>query len=216
MKKIGVWCVCLMAFLLCYAGTGIAEGEYEALCAENSLDSADVTAWIEIPEAGFCEPVMQKAGDDSFYSTHDASGAEAQYGALYTQAAYNADDFSDPVTVIYGSSRAEGAPFRDLQEMYSGSFDELGRIILHLPDKTLEYEVFAAVPYSSLHILHYFDFAVERRYNSFFDDVYATRLLGMHLDAEEKPAYGDNVVILSTGLRGDDMQRYLVMAKLVK
>ena len=36
----------------------------------------------------------------------------------------------------------------------------------------------------------------------------------MHLDEDNRPVFGqDRVVILSTGLRGDSLQRYLVMAK---
>lgn len=215
MRRYMVWCVCLMAWLIGCAGTALAEDRYTTLCAERSVNQEDTVAWIEIPAAEFCWPVMQHDEDDSFYASHDESGMEAEYGVLYTQAAYNAADFSDPVTVIYGSSKAEGAPFRDLQELYSGRFDECRSILLHLPEETREYEVFAAVPYSSIHILHYYDFDVARRFEAFFDGVYSTRRLGMHLDEENRPEFGDSVVILSTGLRGDTMQRYLVMAKLV-
>ena len=74
--------------------------------------------------------------------------------------------------------------------------------------------MFAAMPYSSIHILHYYDFSVKRRYDSFFDSVYSARLLGMHADQSNRPEAGeDRVVILSTALRGDPMQRYLVMAR---
>ena len=158
---------------------------------------------------------MMRSGDDGFYANHDASGAESALGELYIQSAYNSAGFSDPVTVVYGGSKVVGAPLRDLQEIYSGSFEACRDIKLHLPSGTMEYRVFAAVPYSSVHILHYYDFSVERRFNSFFDGVYETRLLGMHLDEAARPQYGDNVLILSAGMRGDKMQRYLVLAKQV-
>lgn len=215
MRKYKVWCVCLLAWIICCAGGALAESKFDALCAQSTVNQADVAAWIEIPDADFCQPVMQHDEDDSFYASHSADGAASDYGDLYTQVTYNAADFSDPVTIIYGSSQSEGAPLRDLQELYSGSFDECNSILLHLPEETLEYEVFAAVPYSSIHILHYYDFRVEHRYKGFFDGVYSTRLLGMHLVEEERPEFGESVLILSTGLRGDRMQRYLVMAKLV-
>lgn len=214
MRRYTAWCVCLIAWLLSCAG-GMAECSYDMLCSEYEVNQTDTVAWLEIPGAKFCQPVMQCEENDGIYESHDARGAEAKYGVLFTQVSYNASDFSDPVTVIYGSSKAEGAPFRKLQEMYSGRFEMCQSILLHLPEKTLEYEVFAALPYSSIHILHYYDFDLERRFEAFFDGVYATRLLGMHLDKENRPEFGDRVVILSTGLRGDTMQRYLVMAKLV-
>ena len=214
MRGYKAWCVCLLAWVIGCCGAALAESSFDALCAESSVNRTETAAWIEIPGGSFCMPVMRSAQDDAFYSGHDPSGRESEHGALYMQAAYNAADFSDPVTIIYGSSRTEGDPFRDLQEMYSGRFGELKDIRLHLPDKTLDYEVFAAVPYSSIHILHYYDFTVERRFAGFFDSVYTLRQLGMHLDEENRPAAGDKVLILSTGLRGDRMQRYLVMAKL--
>lgn len=214
MKGYKAWCVCLLAWVIGCCGAALAESRFDALCSENAVNRAETTAWMEIPETHFCMPVMRSAQDDAFYANHDPSGAESQHGALYMQAAYNAADFSDPVTIIYGSSREKGDPFRDLQEMYSGRFGELKDIQLHLPDKTLNYEVFAAVPYSSIHILHYYDFTTARRFTGFFDSVFSLRQLGMHLDKENRPEAGDSVLILSTGLRGDRMQRYLVMAKL--
>lgn len=215
MKKSKVFRACLAVWLIACMGIAAAE-TYDTLCDAGSADRADTAAWIEIPGADMCLPVMQHATDDSFYSSHDPSGVESPTGALYTQAAYNAADFSDPVTVIYGSSKSEGAPLRDMQEIFSGSFDKCRDITVYLPDRTLEYKVFAAVPYSSVHILHYYDFSQQRRYDSFFDGVYSTRMLGMHLDEDNRPEFGDQVLILSTGLRGDGMQRYLVMAKLVE
>lgn len=209
-----ILCFCLAAWVI---GTyAMAESQYDVLCRENAVSQEHVTAWIEIPWAEFCQPVMQHDTDDSFYANHGADGAESQLGSLYTQAGYNSADFSDPVTVIYGSSKAEDTPFRELQETYSGRFDECREILLHTPEQTLRYEVFAAIPYSSIHILHYYDFSAEHRYEGFFDGVYSTRQLGMHLDEAGRPEFGDRVLILSTGIRGDNMQRYLVMAKLIE
>ncbi len=217
--KIRLWSVCLLVWIVGSLSWGLAESEqrtsYDALCDEASLDRDNIAAWIEIVNEEFCLPIMQHPRDDSYYSTHDVDGEESVWGALYTQAAYNSKDFSDPVTIVYGSSKLTGAPFRDLQELYSGQFEDCRKILLHLPEETRQYEVFAAVPYSSIHILHYYNFASEQRFESFFNAVYSTRLLGMHLVEDSRPEFGDKVLILSTGLRGDNMQRYLVMAKLV-
>lgn len=205
----------LLAGMLLLSGTALAENRFSSLCAEAAVDAkqSDIVAWIEIPEASFCEPVAQHPKDDSFYSTHDIDGDALNGGILYTQKTYNSSDFTDPVTVVYGSSAHDGTPLRHLQETYSGRFAECRRVLLHLPEGTQEFEVFAAVPYSSLHILHYYDFASARRYNTFFDAVYDIRALGMHVAEGESPEFGDRVLILSTGMRGDRSQRYLVLAK---
>ena len=215
MNRFKVWCVCLLAWIFVFTGSALAESAYHALCETASLETKNVTAWLEISGASFFQPVMMNTEDDAFYAHHDAYGAEAEGKALYVQSAYNAGDFSDPVTIIYGSSLKEGTVFRNLQETFSGRFDECRNIRLHLPDETKEYQVFAAVPYSAIHILHYYDFTNERRFTSFFDAVFSTRALGMHLAAGDRPTPEDKVLILSTGLRGDKLQRYLVMGKLV-
>ena len=214
MKRLRMLAVCLLLCAMC--GAAAAETTYQSLCEQNKLDNPDVIAWIEIPGADVCAPVLRHPSDDTYYAKHDADGDESVLGTLYVQAGYNAADFSDPVTLIYGCSSVEAAPLGRLQELYSGSFDQCRCIYVHTPESTDEYLVFAAVPHSSIHILYYYDFRSARRYDAFFDNVYSTRALGMHLDEDNRPEPGeDRVLILSTGLRGDSMQRYLVMAKLV-
>lgn len=205
--------LCLLCALVCGAA---AEDAYTRLCSQHGLARDGVMAWLEIPGAAFTQPVMYNAEDDAYYAKHGADGAENAWGAVYIQTRYNAADGSDPVTILYGSSAAEGAPFRKLQETFSGSFDSCKTLYMHMPDGTRTYTVFAALPYTSIHILHYYDFRNARRYETFFDGVFSTRVLGMHLDEANRPEAGeDQVLILSTGLRGDSLQRYLVMAKLV-
>ena len=209
----------VIAVLLCLLlGTGCVgvseENSYHSLCEQEGLISPEVIAWLEIPGYPLCEPIMQHPSDDTYYANHSAKGDEDANGTLYVQAKYNAANFSDPVTLIYGSNASSGAVFGDLQEVFSGSFESCRSVFIHTPDSTQEYVVFAALPYSSIHILHYYDFEVERRYSNFFDSVFSTRVLGMHLDKDNRPVAGiDQVIIFSTRLRGDPLQRYLVMAR---
>lgn len=211
-----IFAVWLAVCLLLAAGSACAQSSYQSLCSQNGVSSPNAAAWLEIPGAGLSLPVMQHPEDDAYYASRDARGNESPTGTLYTQATYNKADFSDPVTIIYGSSAHEYAPYGKLQEWYSGSFDKCRTIYLHTPAETREYAVFAALPYSSIHILHYYDFSVARRYENFFNTVFSTRALGMHLDEDSRPAPGGgHVLILSASLRGDKTQRYLVMAKQV-
>lgn len=206
--------LCLLLALLGPFGAAAEESTWQTLCTQHGLEGTDVIAWLEIPGYPLCQPVMQHPIDDAFYARHAPDGSDDACGAVYVQAKYNASDFSDPVTLLYGSSASEEAPFGRLQEQYSGSFDDCRMIFLHTREGTQAYLVFAALPYSSVHILHYYNFRNARRYTSFFDSVFSTRALGMHLDRDSRPIAGsDQVIILSTGLRGDPLQRYLVMAK---
>lgn len=209
--------ICLLACWLLVCGMCAAESKYEALNAEAGLSNPDVIGWLEIPGGSIRMPVMRHPTDDAYYAKHDAAGRETSTGALYVQAQYNGGAFTDPVTLIYGSSGEEEAPLRWLQELYSGSFGQCRQLLMHTPDGTKEYTVFAAVPYKSMHILYYYDFHNEKRYERFFDEVFSVRALGMQLSAEERPEAGkDRVLILSTSVRGDASQRYLVMGKETK
>lgn len=204
-----------MALVLCMLSGACAQNSFAGLRESTGISNPHLEAWIEIPGAGYVQPVMRHPQDDSLYAGRDASGREVRGGSLYVQPTYNASGFTDPVTLIYGSSAQETAPFGKLQETFSGSFDQCRTLLLHTKDGTMEYRVFAAVPYSSVHILHYYDFTQERRFNSFFNAVFSTRALGMHLDEDNRPVPTDKVLILSTSVRGDKTQRYLVMAKRV-
>lgn len=189
---------------------------YDTLLKEQAdqLNAGHVTAFLEIPGLDFLLPVMQHPEDNGFYLKHNALGEESASGALYTEFTYNSFDFSDPVTVIYGRRMEDGSMFGSLQEKYSGAFEDLREIRLYLPDGTNEYTVVAAVPFSNTHIMYSYNFRLSRIYEAFFDEVYATRRPGAQLDSEMRPESDEKVLILSTGLRGDVTQRYLVIAKI--
>ena len=203
----------LAALMLLGAASAEPEQRYEALTQQAGLNSTDLCAWLEIPGAGLTLPVMQHASDDAFYLKHNAFGAEDAAGALYTEKTYNSRDFSDPVTVVYGIRRNDGSMFGSLQQWYSGDFDAHETIVLHLPGETRTYTAFAAVPYSSMHLLYYNDFHFAQMYTRFVEGVYAVRRPGVKLLENRKPEVGERLIILSTSLRGDASQRYLVIAK---
>lgn len=208
----------LLALFLLLGAFAVAEEDrtFETLLdqAGETLNRDHIRAFIEIPGAGILYPVMQHPEDDGFYLSHSPAGEESASGALYTQAAYNNPDFSDPVTVIYGRRMENGEMFGSLQETYSGAFDSVRQIYLYLPGETREYTVFAAVPFSNIHIMYYYNFRLSRSFEAFFDEVYAVRRPGAQLVNAERPEHGEDVIILSTGLRGDTTQRYLVIAKI--
>ena len=208
-------CLLSLLILMLLAACAAAETTLESLCKEIKLESADVQAWIEIPGTNVSRPVMQHSQDDTFYLDHDCHGKPDNYGALFTESVYNAFDFSDPVTVIYGHRMNNGSMFGKLQKYYSGNFEKYRTINLYMPGgEKREYTVFAAVLESDHHVLHYNNFYSKRVFNRYFDSVFSTRKLGIVLDEEMRPDSDDKVIILSTCIKGDSSQRYLVMAKL--
>ncbi len=117
----------------------------------------DIYAWLYIPETDISYPILQSGdGDDEFYLNHDSTGKSSRDGSIFTQGAYNAKDFNDPVTLVYGHHMRSGAMFGNLQEIYSaqGGLKAHQAIVVYLPDRELRYQVFAAVPHDMRHILY--------------------------------------------------------------
>lgn len=185
--------------------------DFEALLAE----SPDICGWLEIPGTEISYPVLQNAVDDTYYLDRDEHGWYTANGSLFTEHQYNARDFSDTVTLIYGHHMRDGAMFGNLQATYSDpeQFSELNRFFIYLPDREIEYEVFAAVPYDAVHILYTYDFSSARTFRYFFDDVLSTRVLGANVIPDYELDYDDHIVVLSTCLIGNNKRRFLVMGK---
>lgn len=188
--------------------------DFEALQQQNP----DIYAWLSLPDAGIDHPVLRREGSDDYYLRLDVDGNYAIGGSLYTQASYNSADFSDPVTIIYGHSMDDGSMFGRLQAWCQDHpFGADTVFTIYQPGRRLTYRVFAAVPYDNTHVLYYNDFSDESAFRSFFEDrVFAVRDLQAVLDPSFRPEYGQNVVMLSTCLRGDSNRRYLVMGLLAE
>ena len=174
----------------------------------------DICAWIEIAGTKVDYPVLQSSDDDNKYLNTAADGSYYIGGSIFTQATYNSRDFDDPVTLIYGHTILSGTLFGQLQTTYSDSagFAEHREIKLYLPEEVRTYTVFAAVPYSNIHIPATYDFTREYWFHNFFDSISDIRELGAQFDREITPEYDDRVIILSTCMNEDSTKRFLVMA----
>jgi sortase B len=184
--------------------------DFEELWAINP----DVVAWLYIPGANISMPILQHPTDNSYYLTHDAQKQSSSAGAIFIED-YNAADFTDMCTVVYGHRMYSGEMFGTLQATYSDetSFAESQYIAIYLPDREIVYQVFGAVPYDNSHILYYHDFDDQLSYRKFINTIYSTTGIDATLVEDLKPQYGDKLLILSTCLWGDKNNRYLVLAK---
>lgn len=187
--------------------------DFAALQAENK----DIYAWLYIPGTGINEPLVQREDDSYYYLTHDSAGKEDQSGALFTEAAYNQKDFSDPAVVIYGKNTTKGRLFDGLQAAYSSpaGLEEFSEVIICLPEEELRYEVFAAAPFRNYHLLHYFNFDNETRYRAFLQTVDSVRTIDANRNRDVAVTPGDPLLILSTTRAGSAGMSYLVLAKRV-
>ena len=176
----------------------------------------DIYGWLTIPNTEIDYPVLQNSEDDYLYMYHNVDRKDDKNGALFTEHEYNSNDFSDPVTIIYGHHMKSGAMFGNLQQIYTDDFEGHRDVAIYTPEEELHYQVFAAVPYSNRHILYYYDkFQIEGTIEEFVDELLGIRAIGATVDESVTIEKDDRLLVLSTCLQGDNTKRFLVVGKLV-
>ena len=86
-------------------------------------------------------------------------------------------------------------------------------IIIYLPGETLRYEAFAAMPFRNYHLLHYFDFSNETRFQAFMQAAHSVKAVDANWNEAVTVMPGDCLLILSTTRFGSADTTYLVLAK---
>lgn len=174
----------------------------------------DVVACIRIEGTNVSFPILHRAGDNEYYLKHNLNGKKTSKGAIFIED-YNAADFSDPVTLIYGHRMKNGEMFGKLEKYYSSQdFMQKHSVIdLYLPDGHQTYRIFAAVPFDKRHLMFAYDFDDPRQYKLFLNEIFSVRGLNAVTDESLRPEPGEKLIVLSTCLWGDKDRRYLVIAK---
>ena len=187
--------------------------DFDALWERNE----DIYAWMDIPNTPISYPVVQSPEDDAYYLRRNSDGDSASIGSLFSEHTYNANDFSDLITVLYAHHNSNGTMFGNLQSYYSetDAMEKYGQIRVFLPDKELDYEVFAAVPYDNTHILYWYGANDIRNKRVFQYEISKIRSMGGCVIDDRFPAPEDPILILSTCLQGDRKSRFLVLARLI-
>jgi len=174
--------------------------------------NADIYAWIDIPGTPVSYAVVQSGTDDLYYNNHAVDKSYYTGGSIFSQR-HNAKDFLDPVTVLYGHNRQSETMFAPVNKFADGTFfDEHPVIYIYTPEKVFEYQIFAAYPHSSEHLLLNHDFTKEEEFNDYFHSLSA--VIDAHYREELFPEDGDRVLTLSTCYKSNRMQRYLVQGVL--
>ncbi len=173
----------------------------------------DIYAWIRIPGTPIDYPILNRKGDNEYYLKRNYYRYADTRGSIFTED-YNSRDFNDPVTLIYGHNMSSGSMFGSIQKTYTKkSFMESHKELqIILPDKTYTYEIFAAVPYSNIHLMYYYDFTNAYVFTEVMNDILSVRAMNAVVDKTVKVTPDDHIVILSTCLSGNGNQRYLLLA----
>lgn len=130
----------------------------------------EVYAWLYVPGTGVNMPITQHVGDDSYYLDHNFWGEGSVLGAAYTEQA-NSQDFSDPVTVIYGHD--VDSVFKNLHDFENRDFfARHDRIYVYTPNgKMRTYRVVSTYRTDDSHILNTNDLSSVSGRTAYFDKV---------------------------------------------
>lgn len=185
--------------------------DFEALWEINP----DVYAWIQIPGTNIDYPILQSVVEaDEYYLNTTIDGKTGYPGSIYTEK-YNATDFSDPVTVVYGHNMKEGTMFSDLHNYTDRAFfDQNAYIYIYLPDRTLKYQIFAAVAFDDRYLLGNYNFRDPADFQTYLDELRSS--IDGNVNNEVQVTQDSTILTLSTCIGEYPDQRWLVNATLVE
>jgi len=187
--------------------------DFDALWAINK----DIYAYIEIPGTDISYPIAQSKTDNSYYLNYTIEGMKGLPGSIYTEN-YNTKEFGDRNTLIYGHNMKNGTMFAQLYN-YSDTtfFDKNQYVYIYLPDKTLKYQIFAAVIFDDRHILGTFDCTKVQRFKDYLTEIYSLQNSLCQYNNSVKVDENDKIITLSTCMPNDmPNNRWLVEAVLVE
>ena len=175
----------------------------------------DIYAYIKIPGTVVDYPIVQHASDtpgDWYYLRRGLDGEKLTAGCLFTEPR-NAQDFSDPDTVVYGHNMRDGSMFADLHKYEEESFlEENPYIYIYTPEKNYIYKIFAAYHYDDRLILSYYDdFKDMAQFSEYITEIFDYADRGV-VDPNVEVTADDKILTLSTCSWSDEDARYLVQA----
>ena len=182
-----------------------------------STKNADIYAWISVPGTNIDYPVLRHPTDDGYYLYHNLNGSKGYPGCIYTENC-NSKDWTDPVTVLYGHDmRSTNSMFHQLHKFEKQNFfDAYEFFYIYTPDKTLKYHIFSAYVHTNEHLLGNHNFGNKDEFDSFFGTVLGTNNTVSHVRDGVAVDSSSKVVALSTCIKNQPNNRYIVFGVLVE
>jgi sortase B len=186
--------------------------DWDALWEENE----DIYAWIYIPGTDVDYPILQHPTDDNYYLEYNIDGSKGRPGCIFTQGSYNSTDFTDYNTVIYGHNMNNGTMFHTLHNFEDKTFfDEYQYAFIYMPDQVLVYNIFAAYTFTDDHLFYRYALDTEAGFQEFLDDAFDIRDMSAHFRDGVEVTTDNHIITLSTCIRYQPDDRYLVLGVLV-
>ncbi len=171
--------------------------------------NADTVGWLRFDAPEIISYPLVKTDNNDTYLTTTFSGETNSAGALFLDM-YNATNFMDDNTIIYGHNMKNGSMFGDLHEYNDGSFyEEYPYFYIYTPDgKAMKYQVVVAEEIEATDLGRYtINFGSLTEYQTYIDAILRTSFYdtGTEIDTYSK------LITLST-CTGNDSTRFIVQA----
>lgn len=195
-------------------GVPIPEKEVDFADLQENMNE-DIYAWVYIPNTKIDYPVLQHPADNTYYLNYNLDGSKGYPGCIYTED-YNAKDFSDPVTVMYGHNMKNGSMFAGLHRYGDSQYmEEHPYVYVYTEDGLLVYEIFAAHEYSDAHILYGHDYMEPEEFEEYLEEIRNVRDMGRVLREGVEVTEGDRILTMSTCIASKPNNRFLVQGVLL-
>ena len=185
-------------------GEKVFSVNFEELLKLNS----DTVGWIRFdPEPKQISYPVVQGPDNSLYLDKTFSKNDNTVGAIFVNV-HNNKDFNDRHTIVYGHRMNDNSMFHDLEKFEDQSFWEKNQnfYIYTADGRKLTYQIYAAGPVSAVSDSYLTEFGSDEAYQSFLNLGKSEALYDTGIEV----AASDTVVTLSTCVKGDDEQRFVV------
>jgi len=185
--------------------------DFEALLEINE----DTIAWVYVPGTLIDYPVVISK-DNYDYLEHGFDGKQNWYGTPFMDMG-NSPDFSDRNTVIYGHNMNDGTMFAGLHKFKDMEFfEETREIKLYTIEGMRTYEIFAAYITDNRNILFEMDYSDDTVWKSYIEGIFANEDANLLSRETIQIGEADQILTLSTCVKDEFYQRYLVQGILKK
>ena len=179
--------------------------------------NGDIYAWITIPGTEVDFPILQ-AEEDDYYLNHTVEKTEGLPGAIYTNQV-SGTDFKVPNTIVYGHNMKNGSYFGQLHLYEDEEFFNNNReICIYLVDRKLTFEIIMASKFNDSYLPEAYLMENQVGVKQFLDELanYAPNDQSSHFFTGYDMGKYNQIITLSTCVKGVEDERYLVVGRLAK
>ena len=179
--------------------------DFPALKAVNP----EVIGWLVIDDTAISYPIVRGTDNDKYLKTA-YDGSPSRNGSIFMNC-YNAADFSDQNTLIYGHHMRDGSMFGKLPDFKDPAFLQSHRTFsIYVEGGELRYEIFAAYETYSASFVYTDHFNYSWDFYEFAQKCRNASIIDLGVELTEN----DHIVTLSTcNSRNNRASRFVVQGK---